>query len=322
MSKTRLIIPLLLAFSLLGSTNTAIGQILNTKTSCSDPSDTRGFFFEDSVNDSGNKVKLWFSKTRSCSSSSGVSGKKVAGKVSSRVVVDREVCSFAGAGAGGVALGSIGKCLTRGVGDYASKCQGRVKDGSAVTFKPTVKQDLVNGVWQSTGLSQVLYCPKEISSKSVVDVSEFTTSDLVALGLDSGVAQVGPLDGWLPVRMLNVAYTTTTTQSITTTLNDGTVVNITAVPSEFIWDFGDGTVINSGDDPGKPYPDHSVYMQYTVIGDYQPVLTINWQATYQTSNDPMPVVFEQPITTTINANPLTIGQLRTTLTTTQNEKQK
>ena len=247
-----------------------------------------------------------------------VSGGVNAGPLSSRVVVDREVCSFGG----GVVLGSVSKCLTRGVRDYVSKCQSRVKTGSVVSFKPTLKQNLVNGLWVSAGLNQVLYCPKETSSKKVVDVKEFTSSELVSLGLDSGSAQVGPLDGWLPVRMLVVAYATTTTQSITTTLSDGMVVNITAVPVEFIWDFGDGTVINSGSDPGRPYPEHTVFMQYTSVGEYQPKVTINWQATYQTSSDPTPVMFEQPITTTIQANPLTIGQLRTTLTIEENKKQK
>lgn len=132
---------------------------------------------------------------------------------------------------------------------------------------------------------------------------------------------MGPLEGWLPVRMLAVAYATTTTQSITTTLSDGVIVEITATPVEFIWDFGDGTIINSGDDPGKPYPNHTVFMQYTTIGEYQPAVTINWQATYQTSNDPTPVAFDEPISTTITANPLTIGQLRTTLPIDEHKKQ-
>lgn len=96
--------------------------------------------------------KLLFNRT--CATISQVNGTDSMNnkrrQVTSRVVADNEVCSFDG---NGLPLGNISKCITRGVQDYVSVCADRDKD--TMRFKPTSRQVLVDGNWQSVGLNQV-----------------------------------------------------------------------------------------------------------------------------------------------------------------------
>ena len=98
-----------------------------------------------------------------------------------------------------------------------------------------------------------------------------TQSDFARMPVNSLEANAGPPDGWLPVGMVNVLYTTPETQDLEVELLD-TPVAVRATPVSYHWDLGDGNTLETTN-PGKPYPSEEVTATYAREGWYDITLT-------------------------------------------------
>ncbi|MFC7373745.1 MULTISPECIES: PKD domain-containing protein [unclassified Brachybacterium] len=98
-----------------------------------------------------------------------------------------------------------------------------------------------------------------------------TQSDFAQMPVDPLKPHAGPVDGWLPVNMVNVLYAEAESQELEVTLLD-TPVAVRATPVSYHWDLGDGNTITT-DNPGEPYPSEAVSSTYTQEGWYDITLT-------------------------------------------------
>jgi hypothetical protein len=92
-------------------------------------------------------------------------------------------------------------------------------------------------------------------------------------------AFVQPATGRALVNLPLVAYAEPVANTWSPTLL-GTAVTIRATPVSYSWDFGDGSATVVTEDPGAPYPDHSVEHTYTATGDVTVSLTTTYTGEY------------------------------------------
>jgi hypothetical protein len=95
-----------------------------------------------------------------------------------------------------------------------------------------------------------------------------------------------------------------TTQTFTVDIR-GFTVDIVATASAFTWDTGDGTVLTT-DDPGAPYPDHTISHDYR-SGTYTASLTTTWSGTFSVDGG---ATADVPGTTTTEGPPATFTVLQ------------
>lgn len=118
-------------------------------------------------------------------------------------------------------------------------------------------------------------CPEDPPATVLV-----TASDFAALPLEPSPAHLQPGDGRAIVGMDLIMYTDPTPQVLDTTVL-GVPVTITATPTAYSWDQGDGQPPLVTTDPGKPYPHQTVARPYRRHGDYTVTLTTTWTGTYR-----------------------------------------
>jgi hypothetical protein len=111
-----------------------------------------------------------------------------------------------------------------------------------------------------------------------------TQSDFARMPVDPLPAHAGPVDGWLPVNMVNVLYTEPETQLLSTELLD-TPVAIRATPTSFHWDLGDGNTITTTT-PGNPFPAETISATYTQEGWYDITLTTTFAGQFSVAGGP------------------------------------
>ena len=95
---------------------------------------------------------------------------------------------------------------------------------------------------------------------------------------------VQPDRGWVLLNKPTVVHAGAGPQTLTTTIL-GTDVAITATPTNYAWDFGDGATLTTTD-PGLPWPDGTLTHTYLHAGEYRLALTTTWSATYTVTDDP------------------------------------
>lgn len=95
---------------------------------------------------------------------------------------------------------------------------------------------------------------------------------------------VQPDRGWVLVNKPTVVYADGGPQTLTTTIL-GTAVTITATPTSYAWDFGDGATLTTTD-PGRPWPTGTLTHSYATVGGRSLALTTTWSATYTVAGDP------------------------------------
>lgn len=61
----------------------------------------------------------------------------------------------------------------------------------------------------------------------------------------------------------------------------GQLYHVGAIPLDFEWNFGDGSPPIVTADPGKPWPDHTVWHRYSASGTATPTLTTRWAGAFQ-----------------------------------------
>ncbi|MGW6130419.1 hypothetical protein ACWFNE_10375 [Cellulomonas sp. NPDC055163] len=128
------------------------------------------------------------------------------------------------------------------------------------------------------------YCPQDV-------LPEFTAEDFRRLPLTPSPVTPQPANPDLLTGLGLVVHTTADPQDHPTTLLNFPIT-VRATPTEFTWDFGDGTRTTTTH-PGTPYPtghDHHpgdpVYPTgvighpYPALGTYTPTLTTTWSGEY------------------------------------------
>jgi hypothetical protein len=136
-----------------------------------------------------------------------------------------------------------------------------------------------------------------------------TQADFRRLPLAAPALTMQPARGWVLVNIDTIAYSSSRAQTLRTTLL-GRAVTVVATPSEFTWDYGDGTRFTTTS-PGHPYPDQDVAHVYRkVAASARITLTVTWTGTYQYAGQPAPVPIVGTATTTARTAPFTVEERR------------
>lgn len=142
-----------------------------------------------------------------------------------------------------------------------------------------------------------------------------TDSDLQSLPIDPGALTMQPEQGWVLLNVETIAYATAEAQEFQTTIV-GTPVTVRVAPASYTWDFGEDAPFTTTD-PGALYPDHTVwhtYRRYTREGETRTItLTTTWTAVYSVAGGPWTPV-DGTASTTLNTEPFTVHEARTSLT--------
>ncbi|EYR63953.1 hypothetical protein N866_16915 [Actinotalea ferrariae CF5-4] len=131
-----------------------------------------------------------------------------------------------------------------------------------------------------------------------LSVEEFRRLPLVA-----SVPSIQPADGRNLVNMPLIVFTDGRPQQLATTVL-GVAVIVRATPTQFSWEFGDGTAPLVTSDPGASYPDHTVSHPYPREGTYIVQLTTTWRGEFQVAGSSV----WQPVdgTATTVSDPFTV----------------
>lgn len=107
-----------------------------------------------------------------------------------------------------------------------------------------------------------------------------TAEDFRRLPLAASTPSYQPADGRGLVNMPLIVFTDPTPQTLTTTVL-GVPVAVRATPVQYAWDFGDGRPPLVTEDPGAPYPAHTVSRPYAAPGEYTVSLVTTWRGEFQ-----------------------------------------
>lgn len=89
-----------------------------------------------------------------------------------------------------------------------------------------------------------------------------------------------PQDGEPVINLPFIVQSSAAPQLLRTTII-GTSVLIEATPTQFVWDYGDGSELFVTSDPNKQYPEHAYEHTYTKRGAVTVTLTTTWQGRFQ-----------------------------------------
>jgi len=109
-----------------------------------------------------------------------------------------------------------------------------------------------------------------------------TSLDFKQLTIEPSPVTFQPPTNWVYAGLDTIGYAEADTQGFEITLL-GIPFQVAAVSVEYSWDFGDGSAPIVTDDPGKPYPNHTVGHTYTAEGTATPVLHTSWKGYFRTS---------------------------------------
>ncbi|MFI2752596.1 PKD domain-containing protein, partial [Cellulomonas sp. P22] len=112
-------------------------------------------------------------------------------------------------------------------------------------------------------------------------------------------------------------------QELTTTLLDFPIT-VRATPTQYTWDFGDGSTPLTTTDPGAPfpadghvdagrYPDGVIGYPYPHLGTFTITLTTTWAGQYQVAGTTTWLPVTGTATTTTTHTPVTVLESRTHL---------
>jgi len=166
-------------------------------------------------------------------------------------------------------------------------------------------------LWEQTAPEAVVGAWRHIGPPVCASAADITPGMVLSafrrLPLAPSPLVVQPDRGWVLVNKPTVVYAVGGLQTLTTTIL-GTAVTITAMPTSFAWDFGDGATLTTTD-PGAPWPVGTLTHTYTRIGRLDVVLTTTWSATYTVAGDP--AVHDVPGTaTTVSSSRLEVRERR------------
>ena len=143
-------------------------------------------------------------------------------------------------------------------------------------------------LWEQTAPEAVVGAWRHIGPPVCASAADITPGMVLSafrrLPLAPSPFVVQPDHGWVLVNKPTVVHADGGPQTLTTTIL-GTAVTITATPTSYAWDFGDGVTLTTAD-PGRPWPAGTLTHTYTKIGALDLSLTTTWSATYAVAGDP------------------------------------
>jgi hypothetical protein len=161
--------------------------------------------------------------------------------------------------------------------------------GDAATLPP---------LWERTTPDAVAGAWRLVTDWSCASPADVTPAMVEAafrrLPLAPSALIVQPGRGWVLVNKPTAVHADGGPQTLTTTVL-GIDVTITATPTRYAWDFGDGATLTTTD-PGRPWPNGTLTHGYTRVGSYRLSLDTTWSATYTLAGDP--TVLDVPGTAT------------------------
>jgi hypothetical protein len=145
------------------------------------------------------------------------------------------------------------------------------------------EQRRVSGEWSDAALVEEESCLAE--RRQEVDIPAAAARAFQEMQIAPSEVNVQPPDGWTLVNVDTIAFTDATPRTITTSLF-GIPVEIRALPSNYSWDFGDGSVPLTTTDPGAPYPAHTIAHAYAKKGAATISLTTTWRGQFRLAGEP------------------------------------
>lgn len=137
--------------------------------------------------------------------------------------------------------------------------------------------------WSDAALVEDESCLAE--SRQQIDIPAAATKAFQEMQITPSEVNVQPPDGWTLVNVDTIAFTERQPRTMSTSLF-GIPVEIRAVPSNYSWDFGDGSAPLVTSDPGAPYPAHTVAHAYTMTGEAAISLTTTWHGQFRLAGEP------------------------------------
>jgi hypothetical protein len=140
-----------------------------------------------------------------------------------------------------------------------------------------------SGGWSDAEMVQEESCLAE--RRQQIDIPAAAAWAFQEMQIEPSEVNVQPPNGWTLVNVDTIAFTDRTPRTMSTSLF-GIPVEIRAVPSNYSWDFGDGSAPLTTTDPGAPYPAHTVAHAYAKRGEATISLTTTWHGQFRLAGEP------------------------------------
>ena len=140
-----------------------------------------------------------------------------------------------------------------------------------------------SGAWTDAELVEDESCLDE--QRQQVDIPAAAARAFQDMKIAPSEVSVQPPDGWTLVNVDTIAFTDRDHRTVSTELF-GIPVDIRAVPSNYAWDFGDGSALLTTTDPGAPYPAHTIAHAYAKQGTATISLTTTWHGQFRLAGEP------------------------------------
>lgn len=137
--------------------------------------------------------------------------------------------------------------------------------------------------WSDAALVEDESCLAE--RRQQIDIPAAAAKAFQEMQIAPSEVNVQPPDGWTLVNVDTIAFTESQPRTMSTSLF-GIPVEIRAVPSNYSWNFGDGSAPLVTSDPGAPYPAHTVAHAYTKTGAAIISLTTTWHGQFRLAGEP------------------------------------
>jgi len=197
----------------------------------------------------------------------------------------------------------------------------RTADGCIDGVIPPPANECANGAWIQPRWSRLRNAGDGSPGPWILEVGytcpgdpdfPLQLEDFQRLLIDPPPLNLQPETGWVYAGLETIAYTDSSARGWSIELL-GLPFDVGAYPIEFTWDFGDGSSPLVTDDPGEPWPDHTVAHTYLTPGVATPSLVTRWQGVYRQggAGEWSPVPGSGFTTTT--APPITVHTARTRL---------
>lgn len=137
--------------------------------------------------------------------------------------------------------------------------------------------------WSDAALVEDESCLAE--RRQQIDIPAAAAKAFQEMQIAPSRVNVQPPDGWTLVNVDTIAFTESQPHTKSTSLF-GIPVEIRAVPSNYSWDFGDGSAPLVTSDPGAPYPAHTIAHAYAKTGEVVIFLTTTWHGQFRLAGEP------------------------------------
>ncbi|ACV09267.1 hypothetical protein Jden_1619 [Jonesia denitrificans DSM 20603] len=151
------------------------------------------------------------------------------------------------------------------------------------------------------------YCPGESAEPMSSTQIVFTAADFQELPLVGSGISIEPDHEEYIIRLPVIVVTDPSPQVLETDVL-GTQILVRATPETYTWEWGDKGEPTVTADPGKSYPEHTVFHEYVTLGAFTITLTTTWTGEYSIDGGSTWQPVNGTAETTDTAEPITIGE--------------